>query len=59
MIVDSTRTVEQSLLHSGQEQAFTMALGPTQPPVRWLPGSERPGRGAHHSCPSNAEVKNE
>jgi hypothetical protein len=27
--------------------------------VRWLPLSERPGRGAHHSDPSSAEIKNE
>jgi hypothetical protein len=38
-------------------------LGPTQPPIQWLPrvlsrGVKRPGREADHSPPSNAEVKN-
>jgi hypothetical protein len=37
------------------------ALGPTQPPVQWVPGvlSPRPGRDADHSPSSSAEVKNE
>jgi hypothetical protein len=41
------------------------ALGPTQTPVQWVPGGPfpgakaRPGRDAHHSHPSNTEVKNE
>jgi hypothetical protein len=43
--------------------AFTMALGPTQPPIQWVPGAlslgvKRPGREADHSPPSSAEVKN-
>jgi hypothetical protein len=37
------------------------ALGPTQPPVQWIPGFflgvKRPGRGADHPPPSSAEVK--
>jgi hypothetical protein len=33
-------------------------LGPTQPPVQWLPGEKRPGSEADHSPPSSAEVKN-
>jgi hypothetical protein len=38
------------------------ALGPTQRPIQWLPGAlslrvKRPGRGADHSPPSSAEVK--
>jgi hypothetical protein len=38
------------------------ALGPTQPPVQWVPGAvslgiKLPGREADHSAPSSAEVK--
>jgi hypothetical protein len=38
------------------------ALGPTQPPIQWVPGAlslgvKRPGREADHSPPSTAEVK--
>ena len=36
------------------------AVGPTQPPVQWVPGlsrvKERPGRDADHSAPSSAVV---
>jgi hypothetical protein len=37
-------------------------LGPTQPPIQWLPGAlslgvKRAGREADHSPPSSAEVK--
>jgi hypothetical protein len=40
----------------------TVALGPAQPPIQWVPGSlflgvKRPGREADHSLPSIAEVK--
>jgi hypothetical protein len=50
----------------GQEFYFFMssrpALGPTQPPIQWVPGAlspgvKRPGREADHSPPTNAEVK--
>jgi hypothetical protein len=40
-------------------------LGPTQPPVQWVPGvlsprvRARPGHDADHSPPSSAEVVNE
>jgi hypothetical protein len=39
------------------------ALGLTQPPIQWVPanlslGVKRPGREAHHSPPSSAEVEN-
>jgi len=39
-------------------------LGPTQPPVQWVPclsrgGKERPGRDTDPSPPSNAVVMNE
>jgi hypothetical protein len=42
--------------------ASRTALGPTQPPIQWVPGSlslavKRPGREADHSPPSSAEVK--
>ena len=33
------------------------ALGPTQPPVQWVPGVKRPGRGVDHPTLSRAEVK--
>jgi hypothetical protein len=39
------------------------ALGPTQPPMQWVPGAlslgvKRPGREADHSHPFSAKVKN-
>jgi hypothetical protein len=37
---------------------FRPALGPTLPPVQWVAGVKRPGRGTGHSPLSNAEVKN-
>jgi hypothetical protein len=38
-----------------------MALGPTQPPIQWVPGAlslgvMQPGREAYHSPPSSAEL---
>jgi hypothetical protein len=41
---------------------FTSVLGPTQPPIQWVPGAlslgvKWPGREADHSLPYNAEVK--
>jgi len=40
---------------------FRMALGPTQPPIKWVLGHSRgikwPGCGAGHPPPSSAEVK--
>jgi hypothetical protein len=43
--------------------ASTPALGPTQPPIQWVPvvlslGVKRPGHESGHSLPSSAEVKN-
>jgi hypothetical protein len=37
--------------------ASAQALGSTQPPIQWVPGS-LPGREADHSHPSSDEVKN-
>jgi hypothetical protein len=34
------------------------ALGPTQPPIQWIPRANRPGREADHSPQSSVEVKN-
>jgi hypothetical protein len=38
-------------------------MGPTQPPIQWVPGAlslglKRPGREVNHAPPSSAEVKN-
>jgi hypothetical protein len=43
--------------------ASRTALGPTQLPIKWVPGAlslgiNRPGHEANHSLPSSAEVKN-
>jgi hypothetical protein len=43
--------------------ASRRALGPTRPPIQWVPGAlslevKRLGREADHSPPSSAEVKN-
>jgi len=40
-----------------------LALGPTQPPIQWVPGAlslgvKQLGHEADHSPPSSAEVKN-
>jgi hypothetical protein len=42
--------------------ASRSVLGPTQPPIQWVPGTlsprvKRPGREAKHSFPSSVEVK--
>jgi hypothetical protein len=42
--------------------ASKKVLGPTKPPIQWLPGTlslviKRPGRKADHSPPSSVEVK--
>jgi hypothetical protein len=42
--------------------ASRQVVGPTQPPIQWLPGApslgvKRPGLEVNHSVPSSAEVK--
>jgi hypothetical protein len=54
----------QEILHCFT--ASRMSLGPTQPPIQWiprtprtiLPAVKRQGRAANHSPPSSAEVQN-
>jgi hypothetical protein len=55
---DSRRGLRISLFTT----ASRTALGPTQPPIQWVPGAlslgvKRPRREADHSPPSSAEVK--
>jgi hypothetical protein len=68
----TTRRHVKSILHSHMSyKIFPLAsvsrpaLGPTQPPVQWVPGvlspgiKARPGRDADHSPPSSVDVENE
>jgi hypothetical protein len=52
----------QSFLSFKLFMSLLMALGPTQPPIQWVPaalslGVKQPVCGADHSPPSSAEVK--
>jgi len=44
--------------------SFPLAVGPTQPPIQWVPGvltlgAKHPGPEAHHSPAFSAMIKNE
>ena len=52
------------MIESRRERDFSPSsrpgLGPTQPPIQWVPGpsrGKRPRRGVDHPLPSNAEVE--
>ena len=58
--------IYEQCLNPGEDEIFSPsrpALGPTQPPVNWVPGLSRgkvrPGRAAEHSPPSSAAVMEE
>ena len=46
-----------NLMYHGIEPPYRPAQGPTQPPVLWVPGVKRPGRGANYAPPSSSEIK--
>jgi len=61
MIQDSNLSREQEIFH--YSKIFTLAKGPNQPTIQWIPGFfpgvQWPEHEVNHSLPSTAEVKNE
>jgi len=46
-----------NLMYHGIEPPYRLAHGPTQPPVLWVRGVKRPGRGVNYAPPSSSEIK--
>jgi hypothetical protein len=38
---------------------YRMTLGPTQPPIQWMPVAKQPGHDADHWPPLSAKMKYE
>jgi len=46
-----------TLMHHGIEPPYRPAQGSTQPPVLWVLGVKRPGRGVNYASPSSSKIK--